>query len=195
MPNQHLSRPGDESPKHLWSTPHIVGRSQELFSANLPPQNLKSTEYIPINKDGDRLDTYCPQPTPDALEEYHRQTKIAKICNSYHLSGECGDMSCQYDHSDVSNTIIDVLRHIVGQHPCTKGGACRSIKCCLGHLCQKPNCKAVKSWQCRFNLKGHTLDLEVARWVEPIETIDGDQFSSRSGSLGEGSSPSTTNFS
>ncbi|KAJ5975567.1 Zinc finger CCCH-type [Penicillium waksmanii] len=177
MPNQNLSRPGDESPKQLWSTPHIVGRSQEFLSTHLPPQNLKSTEYIPVNKDGDRLDTYCPQPTSEAHDQYHRRAKIAKVCNSYHLSGECGDMNCQYDHTDVSETVLDVLRY-----------------CFLGHLCQKPNCKAVKSWQCRFNHKGHTLDLEVARWVDPIETIDGDRYSSSSESITSQTSPSTVYF-
>ncbi|KAJ6001139.1 hypothetical protein N7481_001548 [Penicillium waksmanii] len=194
MPNQNLSRPGDESPKQLWSTPHVVGRSQELFFTHLPPTNFKSMEYIPVNKDGDRLDTYCPQPTSEALDQYHRRAKIAQVCNSYHLSGECGDMNCQYDHSDVSETVVDVLRYIVQQHPCTKGGICRSIKCFLGHLCQKPNCKAVKSRQCRFNHKGHRLDLEVACWVYPIETIDGDRYSSSGESIASQTCPSTIYF-
>jgi hypothetical protein len=62
----------------------------------------------------------------------------------------------------------------------------------LGHICQKPNCKAVKSWQCRFNHRTHTLDLQVAQWVAPVEqaevdddrddrsTISGESFQSQS---------------
>ncbi|KAJ5092002.1 hypothetical protein NUU61_006872 [Penicillium alfredii] len=175
MPNQQLpSKPAEDSSKPLWSTPTIVGRSQEYLSIMLPPQNLRSQEYIPINKDGDRLDAYTSQPSKDALEDYHRRAKEHKVCNSYHLSGECGDMSCPYDHSDVSNSIIDVLRFMVLQHPCPWGGTCRSIKCNSGHICQKPGCKGVKSWQCRFNHRAHILDLEVARWVSPLEQHEHD---------------------
>lgn len=144
----------------------------------LPAMGPKMEEYIPVNEDGDRLDPYYPHPPAAAMEEYHRRAKEHKVCNSYHLSGECGDMSCQYDHSDVSDTIIEVLRYILLQHPCPRGGACRSIKCYVGHLCQKPNCKAVKSWQCRFNHHGHTLQLGVAQWVAPLEhQTDGEQSS------------------
>lgn len=189
MPNQQLARPADESPKQLWSTQQIVPRSKELLFSQLPPISLKSSEYIPVNKVGERLDIYCPQPSSEALDEYHRRAKMAKVCNSYHLSGECGDMGCPYDHSDVPDTLVDVLRFIVLQHPCTKGGACRSIKCYLGHLCQKPNCKAVKSWQCRFNHKAHTIDLTVAQWVNPIEITDGEQSSASDDSTTAETSP------
>ncbi|KAJ5628138.1 Zinc fingerCCCH-type [Penicillium lividum] len=177
MPNQQLAKSADSdapSPKQLWSSPAVVGRTLEFLTTTLPPQSLKSAEFIPINKDGDRLDPYCPHPSPDAFDEYHRRAKEHRVCNSYHLSGECGDMSCQYDHSDVSSTVIEVLRYILLQHPCSKAGACRSIKCYMGHICQKPNCKAVKSWQCRFNHRTHTLDLHVSQWVTPVEQSESD---------------------
>jgi hypothetical protein len=194
MPSQTLSaKPADESPKQLWSTQTIVGRSQEFLVTHLPPISLKSQDFIAINKDGERIDTYCPHPSPDAMDEYHRRAKDRKVCNSYHLSGECGDMSCQYDHSDVSDTIVEVLRYILRQHPCTKAGSCRSIKCYVGHLCQKPNCKAVKSWQCRFNHRAHTLDLQVSQWVSPVEQSEGEQ-SSLSGDSNEGTSSPNTLF-
>ncbi|KAJ5826055.1 hypothetical protein N7474_003193 [Penicillium riverlandense] len=196
MPNQQLSPPHEEeksASKQLWSAPSVVGRSEEFFQTTLPLPSLKSEEFIPVNKDGDRIDTYCPPPNQEAFEEYHRRAKLHKVCNSYHLSGECGDMSCPFDHSDVSDTIIDVLRHMLLQHPCSRGRACRSIKCYLGHMCQKPGCKAVKSWQCRFNQRAHTLDLQVAQWVTPMEHPDVDPFSPSGSSTGD-TSPSTIYF-
>lgn len=180
MPDQQLSKPAPESPKKLWSTPTIVGRSLELFSTTLPSKGKESEEIVPINKDGDRLDAYCPHPSADAMDRYHRRAKDSKVCNSYHLCGECGDMSCPYDHSDVPDTIIEVLRYLSLQHPCPKGGACRSIKCHLGHICQKPNCKAVKSWQCRFNHRAHTLDLTIEKWVASVEQTDDEKSRSPS---------------
>lgn len=195
MPSQTLSaKPADESPKQLWSAPTIVGRSQEFLFTHLPPISLKSQDFIPVNKDGERVDTYCPHPSPDAMDEYHRRAKEHKVCNSYHLSGECGDMSCQYDHSDVSDTIVEVLRYILRQHPCTQAGSCRSIKCYMGHLCQKPNCKAVKSWQCRFNHRAHTIDLQVSQWVSPVEHSEGEQSSSSGDSNEDTFSPGTLIF-
>lgn len=200
MPNQQLSKTGDlsesTSPQQLWSTSPVVGRSQEFLFTTLPPPSLKSEEFIPINKDGDRLDTYCPYPSPDAMDAYHRRANERKVCNSYHLSGECGDMSCPYDHTDVSNTVVEVLRYMLLQHPCSRAGACRSIKCYMGHICQKPNCKAVKSWQCRFNQHAHSLDLDVAQWVAPSEQneADEDNQSSASGESFESQSPSTVFF-
>ncbi|KAJ5544183.1 hypothetical protein N7494_005462 [Penicillium frequentans] len=176
-PNQQLAKSADSdssSPKPLWSSPAVVGRSQEFLAATLPTHSLEFEEYIPINKDGDRLDTYCPHPSPEAFAEYHRRAKRHRVCNSFHLSGECGDMDCQYDHSHVSNTIIEVLRYILLQHPCSRAGACRFIKCFWGHICQTPNCKAIKTFQCRFNHRTHSLDLQVAQWVASVENARAD---------------------
>ncbi|KAJ5577985.1 Zinc finger CCCH-type [Penicillium hispanicum] len=193
MPNQELARTADEPPKQLWSASPFLGRSQEVFMSTLPARSMKSEEFIPLNKYGDRLDTYCPHPSSGAMEEYHQRAKEHKVCNSYHLSGQCGDMSCQYDHSDVSDTIVDVLRYILLQHPCPRAAACRSIKCYMGHLCQKPNCKAVKSWQCRFNHHAHTIDLQVDQWVSPTEQADVENSSISDESIGD-TSPSTIFF-
>lgn len=197
MPDQQLSfRSAPESPTKLWSIPPILGRSLEFLTSKLPYPGAHSEDSIAINKDGERLDAFCPHPPPEAMDQYHRRAKEHKVCNSYHLSGECGDMSCQYDHSDVSDTIIEVLRYILLQHPCPRAGKCRSIKCFMGHLCQKPNCKAVKSWQCRFNHRGHTLDLELAEWMSPLEQQMDEVQSSISGDSydRESSSPSTFVF-
>jgi hypothetical protein len=51
----------------------------------------------------------------------------------------------------------------------------------------------VKSWQCRFNQRGHTLDLQVAQWVTPIEHPDVEPFSPSGSSAGD-TSPSTLYF-
>lgn len=155
---------------------------------------MKSEEFIPVNKDGQRLDTYCPHPSAQAFDEYQRRAKQHKVCNRYHLSGECGDMSCMYDHSDVSDTIIEVIRYMLLQRPCPRSGTCRSIKCFLGHICQKPGCKAVKSFQCKFNHRAHTMDLEVAQWVAPVEQSGVEVENSSLSDGSQGDSPDTIYF-
>ncbi|KAJ5558196.1 Zinc finger CCCH-type [Penicillium sp. DV-2018c] len=190
MPNQSLNhqlspRSADDSPKQPWSSPTVVARTEDYLRSMLPMPSIKTEEFIPVNKDGDRIDPYCAQPSAEAYREYADRTKEHKVCNSYHLSGECGDMSCLYDHSDVSNTIIEVLRYMLLQHPCTRAGACRSIKCYLGHLCQKPGCKPVKSWHCRFSQNAHLLDLKTARWDVPSDHSEIDIWSVSDVSIGE----------
>ncbi|CAG8068642.1 unnamed protein product [Penicillium olsonii] len=197
MPNQSLThlpskntpvspKSSTKSTSSFWTSPTAVGRTEEFLRSMLPLPSIKTEEFIPVNKEGDRIDPYYPQPSAEAFEEYHSRAKEHKVCNSYHLSGECGDMSCPYDHTDVTNTVIEVLRWMLLQHPCSRSGACRSIKCYMGHLCQKPGCKAVKSWQCRFNQNAHTLDLRIARWDVPTDQDEiVDQWSVSDGSIGE----------
>lgn len=52
-----------------------------------PPTNIKSEEYIPVNKDGHRIDTYLPQPPNEDWLVYNRRAKQHKLCNAYHLGG------------------------------------------------------------------------------------------------------------
>ncbi|KAJ6093120.1 hypothetical protein N7486_008409 [Penicillium sp. IBT 16267x] len=169
------TKPADESPKQLGHTGPISGRSHCFLFSQLPTRSRKSEAFIPINKDGERLDPwyqwYDP-PSLDAFSEYHGRVMVDKLCNSWHLSGECGDTSCEYDHSDASDTIIDVLRYTLLRDPCPKARECRSSKCYFGHICQKPYCKAAESRQCRFNYRAHTMDLQVHQWVAPVENPD-----------------------
>lgn len=166
MPNQLF-------PKSLYDTPTqpaistVKPREQEYYARFLPRVNSKSQEFIAINKDGERIDTYCPMPSQEEWEIYGKRTKRHKLCNKYHLGGECGNLSCEFDHSPIDSACLNVLTNIMRQHMCTRAAGCRSIKCYLGHHCQKDNCKGTKP--CKFNRQGHTLDLQVSQWVIPIE--------------------------
>ncbi|KAG2412979.1 hypothetical protein HFD88_010538 [Aspergillus terreus] len=165
--SQQLSKPKptDDTPTRPWSL--IKVREQEYFAKYLPRINSKSQDFIAINKDNERLDTYCPMPSPEAWDAYTRRARRHKICNKYQLGGECGNLSCEYDHSQVDSSIVHVMRYIMRQHACPRSGGCRSLKCYLGHLCQKDGCKGTKP--CKFDRHAHTLDLQVAQWVTPIE--------------------------
>lgn len=166
MPNQLF-------PKSLYDTPTqpaistVKPREQEYYARFLPRVNSKSQEFIAINKDGERIDTYCPMPSQEEWEVYCQRAKRHKLCNKYHLGGECGNLSCEFDHSPIEPACLTVLMYIMRQHICLRGAGCRSIKCYLGHLCQKDTCKGAKP--CKFNRQGHILSLQVAQWVVPIE--------------------------
>ena len=164
--NSQLSKQQDQSPPPPWRTPVPI-RDQSYFSRHLPRDSKKSREFIAVNKNGERLDTYSPLPSSDAWDAYNRRAKQHRLCNKYHLGGECGDLSCEYDHSNLESTCVSVMQYILRQHACSRGPSCRSLKCYLGHICQRDGCKGTKP--CKFSRPAHLLDLDVAQWVTPIE--------------------------
>lgn len=171
MPSQQLFKNGDDTLSSSWVTP-IPIRSQEYYARALPAMYARSHEFIAVNKDGERIDTYFPLPPKDVWDEYNRRAKQHKICNKYHLGGECGDMSCEFDHSYVEPAIINVMNYILRQTPCPRRGKCRSVKCYTGHHCQKDGCRGGRS--CKFGQRGHVLDLRLSQWVKPNDSIDPD---------------------
>ncbi|THC88089.1 hypothetical protein EYZ11_012463 [Aspergillus tanneri] len=118
-------------------------RDDEYYAKMLPPVSGKCKDYIPINVLGERIDSYCPKPPLEAWESYNRRTKQYKLCNRHQLRGECDTPDCEFDHRPVESDCIDVMRNILRQHPCPKGGRCRAVKCYLGHICQKDGCGAL----------------------------------------------------
>lgn len=138
MPQQQLSRTNNNTNNRTTPT---SSRQREFYVSMLSYDSIKPKECIPVNKDGDRVDTSLPQPPDEDWLVYNRRAKQHKLCNGYHLGGECGNLSCEFDHSEVDDTSLAVMRYIMRHHPCPNGPSCRSIKCYMGHLCQKPGCK------------------------------------------------------
>ncbi|KAF9895323.1 hypothetical protein FE257_000227 [Aspergillus nanangensis] len=141
-------------------------REQDYYAKYLPRITEKAQNSIAINLDDERVDTFCPMPSQEAWDSYSRRAKRQRICNKLHLGGQCGDLSCEYDHSPVDDSILHVMRYIMLQHLCSGGEYCRFLQCYLGHHCQKDGCKGTKP--CRFNRHAHTLDLTVWQWIAPI---------------------------
>lgn len=181
MRSQQLLKNGDTPTSWVTSIPI---RSQDYYAANLPAADTRSRELIAVNKDGERIDPYSPHPPMDVYDEYNRRARQHKICNKYHLGGECGDMSCPFDHSDVEPSIINVMTYILRQTPCPRKGACRSIKCYTGHHCQKDQCRGGRL--CKFGQRAHTLDIRLSQWVKPSDSHEIDRISSISDDLSSG---------
>ncbi|KAL3448156.1 hypothetical protein BJX65DRAFT_295352 [Aspergillus insuetus] len=169
-PGQQLSKTPDHSTRLSISPQdknHTTPRESEFYSKNLPYMNVKSLDFIPVNKDGERIDTYVPPPSPEVWEGYVQRSKVRKLCNNYHLGGSCGNDICEFDHSPVDSDSLNVMKYILRQHVCSKGTKCRALNCYVGHHCQKGGCRGSKP--CRFGWRGHTLDLTVSQWETPVE--------------------------
>ncbi|KAB8236455.1 zinc finger CCCH domain-containing protein [Aspergillus alliaceus] len=189
MPNQQFSKNLDDTPAQSWS-PVIKVRDQEFYAKFLPRVSSKSQEFISLNKDGERIDTYCPMPPPEEWEIYYRRAKRHKLCNKYHLGGECGNLNCEFDHSPIESACLNVMMYIMRQHLCSRGASCRSIKCYLGHMCQKESCKGTKP--CKFGRQAHVVSLQWGQWAIPIEHEENSPVSE---SLSEANSDPNNTFS
>ncbi|RHZ68955.1 hypothetical protein CDV55_103233 [Aspergillus turcosus] len=175
---QQLSRTHEDTPSQTLST-------LRHYANYLPSTDwMAEIKLIPVNKDGDRLDTYCPMPAKGAWETYNRRIKQHKLCNKLHLGGECNDLSCEFDHStsDVDPACLAVMRYMMRQRPCPRGPKCRSIKCYFGHMCQKEGCKCIK-WS-KFGRDTHTIDITVTHWLAPVEHDDQSETTVSEGNSG-----------
>jgi hypothetical protein len=143
----------------------------ECPSFLLPTPSSATDKLIPVNKDGDRLETYSPQPSEEAWNMYRKRASRHKVCNRYHLSGKCHDEDCEFDHSKLPPQVLEVLGFILKQIPCPRGSACRLAKCYSGHICRKDGCRGRTG--CRFKPNKHVpyIDINVADWVSPIDVI------------------------
>lgn len=165
MPSQQLASSRHNVPLPMY--PPIKPRDDAYYFKTLPGTWGKYNDHIAVNIDDERIDSYCPQPSTDAWDSYNRRIKQQKLCNRHHLGGDCENLACEFDHGPASEDCIHVMRHILRQHACSKGGRCRSIKCYLGHMCQKDGCRGLKP--CKFGRHAHSLNLKLAQWVLPIE--------------------------
>lgn len=96
--------------------------------------------FIPLNKDGQRIDTYIRPPTTEEWRIYNTRYHRQKICNNFHLRRLCTDMNCTFDHSELEPESRHTLEYVVRVTACPKKGDCRAADCPHGHICQKANC-------------------------------------------------------
>ncbi|KAL4912920.1 hypothetical protein BDW62DRAFT_206071 [Aspergillus aurantiobrunneus] len=168
MPYQPFSDSGYNSPSSTSPrekrSPRFT-RTESDYATCLPSPTLRPHGFIPVNKDGDRLDTYLPPPPQDEWEEFARQTKKHKLCNDYYLNGGCSDENCEFNHKDLGFDPVNVIKYLLRRMKCKKGTHCRTIGCLFGHHCQKGGCIGAKG--CRFDRYGHVLDLAVVGWEMP----------------------------
>jgi hypothetical protein len=141
--------------------------STRSLTPPLPTENTSLPGHrdgvIPINKDGMRIDTALPNPSKADRLAYNARANTHRLCNHYHLTGECNLLSdCPYDHDYLQPELLTVLKHFVRRYPCTKKGLCRNSKCDKGHVCVEGGCQGSK---CKLGHQMHNMDLKVVEWV------------------------------
>lgn len=140
----------------------------------LPVPNATNEKLIPVNIDGDRLDTYLAKPAPRALQQYHDRANQQKLCNDHHLLGWCKRGStCNFDHSPITDVIRQVQRKYCRDYPCPLSTSCRRLNCFYAHVCTRYGCPG-PSIHCRMLPSMHKISLDVAHWVKPDDAGQND---------------------
>lgn len=114
------------------------------FAALLPHADSVPSGFVAINEKGERLDLYMPPVTAEVRHRFAQRVASKKLCNKFHLTGDCPDLAsnnCSFDHSPIDEGLRNYLRSIAASTPCTRRSACKNLNCLNGHVCQKPDCK------------------------------------------------------
>lgn len=138
---------------------------QLRLASMLPRADTYTLRLIPLNKHGLRIDYYMPLPTKASMLRYNNLPWRA--CNKYHLKGYCNDLICGFQHSYLDQDIKAVMAYHAKRRECNKGGHCREPGCIYGHHCQIPGCGGKAP--CAMSPHFHNIDLQITRWVEPME--------------------------
>lgn len=83
--------------------------------------------------------------------------KNKKLCNAYHIMGECPYTECTFVHGNaLDEKGLEARRWIARLTPCRSGLLCRDGKCFLGHQCPDKACQRTGK-NCRFPKELHNV--------------------------------------
>lgn len=154
------------------------------FALLLPHADSVPKGYVAINTKGERLDVYMPPVTPEERHRFAQRVANQKLCNKFHLSGDCPDLNnnnCAFDHTPIDEGIRNYLRSIAASTPCARRSACKNLTCLNGHVCQKPDCKyrGGKSF-CKMPGPMHYVNLKFKEWTPGVSPLYGKRESNPS---------------
>ncbi|KAH7092923.1 hypothetical protein FB567DRAFT_158551 [Paraphoma chrysanthemicola] len=151
-----------KAPKHAITTEsHTYGLRAP---GNLPPYSQVSSDRVPVNEFGFRLDYHIKRPPAAVCRAYKDMDR--KPCNWHHLTDECRQGStCAFDHSELDPDVLLYMRYVAQKQPCKYGSACRRAQCIYGHVCQNHQCLNEEVVDCPFK-KFHGVDPTVIWWVK-----------------------------
>jgi CCCH-type zinc finger len=165
--------------KHLTTT---STNHPDTVAIGLPLADPLAKDNVPVNKDGQRIDTLLPPATTNDLAAFNARVSRPKFCNAYQLRRDCTNPDCSRDHSYVDPGIINIVRYLARRIPCRAGQACRDPFCYSGHHCSKKGCSP-GAW-CKFPKAMHKIDIQVTNWESqstavsrrhsPVSTISGE---------------------
>ncbi|MCJ1470755.1 hypothetical protein MMC07_009402 [Pseudocyphellaria aurata] len=145
------------SPSSSQATPN--GHYQ-LDDAVDDPSSLTTKTWRPrqnvllLNSNDERVDSNLGQLDADAAARVTERTDKKKLCNDFHLRGQCRTAACTFAHEPtLDDKELVVLKYKARFLVCEKGSACRIPDCWHGHMCSFQDCRRVEI--CRFKAFHH----------------------------------------
>ena len=122
-----------------------------------------------------------PPVTAEVRSRFAKRVANKKLCNKFHLAGDCPDGDCPFDHSPIDADLRNYLRSIAAATPCTRRSMCKNLTCLNGHVCQKADCK-YRGGKLFCKLPGpmHYVQLQFKEWVRGVSPPQGKRESSQS---------------
>ncbi|KAF5668368.1 hypothetical protein FHETE_5304 [Fusarium heterosporum] len=177
--SSHDSTPSPSIGNGVRTDRSLSGDWRRLSVSNGAKSNIDSLprkEDIPeglvaINAVEDRLDAYLPPPDPESLRRLKILSQDRKFCNNAQLYDSCENVSCEYEHTPIAESLKPALEHLSRSVPCSRRGTCRRANCVHGHVCQKLDCRHRNGGKgyCRFPAKVCLGDYNVSMFVPSSE--------------------------
>ncbi|KAK3628121.1 hypothetical protein LTR56_014250 [Elasticomyces elasticus] len=144
---------------------HNANSSNDHFSARLPTS--VPAGKVAVNDSGHRLDIQAPFVSQKDDADYKDRTARKNLCNTFYLSGRCIRTNCGFDHSPVTEAVLNAHKRNMSRFPCRSGGACRRLGCANAHICQQAACICRGGTHyCKFTAKVHMQELAVVEFVD-----------------------------
>ena len=147
-PAPALKRP--ETPSYASTV--VAGSSSGFRVLSIVSPPAVSQNGVLRNTHGQRID-----PPLKYSSTLVSELKPRKLCNRFHILGECPYEPCNHKHgAKLGGDQLNALRRIARQTPCTQGSECDDEKCLLGHSCPATPC----TWgqECKFPREMHGID-------------------------------------
>jgi hypothetical protein len=151
------------------AAPVVTENGTPDFSVELPHDDHMPTDQIPVNAEDHRLDSYILPPSAEDRQAFAARISKRKLCNQMHLSGECNDPHCVYDHFPISDGVRTCLKEAARMTPCPRRGKCRLSTCFFGHICQASKCYdgGNRPW-CKLSATAHNTPVQLDRWEPAV---------------------------
>jgi len=117
-------------------------------------------KFYEVSRSGCRIDPALPRPAQAAVDRLNarRQATGLNPCNNYHITGNCRNLNCRYEHGErMLPDEAAFLRVKARGSRCSSGKHCEDFDCYLGHHCVRPGACNFGS-TCHF-YETHGLDL------------------------------------
>lgn len=114
-----------------------------------------------LNKDDERVDEGLGSVTERAETGLEMRIRNGKLCNDFHLRGDCLNPRCPYAHEpSLEGEELVAFALKARQTVCSTGSRCRFRLCVLGHQCPHGGVHCPRAHTCYFK-KLHRVDPRI----------------------------------